>query len=85
MQSRFLLGNEAQEKHLNFVPNSMVKVLEAASRVQMNAPKYGLPLTPLPTLGILLRFSQIFPLTDTDAVIHGATLSVESLTLVGSL
>jgi hypothetical protein len=69
-KANFLLRNEAQKKHLSFVPNSMVKVLGAASRVQMNAPG---ALDPAPNTRDIFALFANFPLDCTDAVIHSAT------------
>jgi hypothetical protein len=37
MQNGFLIRNEAQKKHLSFVPRSIVAVAGTGSRVKMNA------------------------------------------------
>jgi hypothetical protein len=37
MQDGFQLWDEAQKKHLSFVPRPMMKVAGAMSRVEMNA------------------------------------------------
>jgi hypothetical protein len=72
MQDGFLIRNEAQKKHLSFVPKSIVAVAGTGSRVKINAPKNGGALDPVPTtLRILCAQFALKALTGADEVIHG--------------
>lgn len=71
-----LIRNEAQEKHLSFVPKSIVAVVSTGSRVKMNAQRAGALDPALTTLRVLCAQFALKALTGADEVIHGQTVPV---------